>query len=97
MLMTRDTDEAIATAWNANMNCLRDVCRETIEALDDEGILASQWSQKEAIEMFWTMLSINNWEQLTIECGWSTIQYIDWMKTLLKRSFVAQPNELISK
>jgi AcrR family transcriptional regulator len=97
MLMTRDTDEAIATAWNGNMNCLRDVCRETIEALDDEGILASQWSQKEAIEMFWTMLSINNWEQLTIECGWSTIQYISWMKTLLKRSFVAQPHELISK
>lgn len=89
MLTTRDTDEATATAWNGCMNCLRDFCRETIELLDQEGHLASQWSQKQAIDMFWTMLSINNWEQLTIECGWSTSQYIDWMKMLLKRSFVA--------
>ena len=88
MLMTRETDEATAAAWDGNMSCLRDVCRETIEALEREGILAPEWSRKEAIEMFWTMISINNWEQLTIECGWSTTQYIGWMKTLLKRTFV---------
>lgn len=91
LLMTRETDEATAAAWNGSMSCLRDVCREIIDALDREGILASEWSHNEAIEMFWTMISINNWEQLTIECGWSTDQYIDRMKTLLKRTFVAQP------
>ncbi len=88
MLRTRDTDEAVAAAWNNGMGCLLDVCRETIETLDHEGFLASEWSRKEAIEMFYTMLSINNWEQLTIECGWSTPQYVDWMKTLSKRTFV---------
>jgi len=45
-------------------------------------------SRKEAIEMLWTMISINNWEQLTIECGWSAEQYIDRMKTLLKRILI---------
>ncbi len=88
MLSTRDTDEATAAAWNDSMSCLRDACQEIIEALDREEILASAWSQKEAIEMLWTMLSVNNWEQLTIECGWSTTQYIDQMTTLLKRTFV---------
>jgi hypothetical protein len=88
MLRTRDTDEATAAAWNNSMGCLIDACQETIGALDREGFLASEWSRKEAIEMFYTMLSINNWEQLTIECGWSTPQYIDWKKTLSKRTFV---------
>jgi len=92
MLMTRDTDEATAAAWNANMACLRDVCREIIEALEAEGVLTPQWSQKEAIEMLWTLLSINHWEQLTIECGWSTKQYISRMKTLLKRTLVKNAN-----
>jgi AcrR family transcriptional regulator len=90
MLRTRETDEATAAAWDNNMSCLRDVCREIIEALDHEGILAPEWSRSEAIEMLWTMLSFHNWEQLTIECGWSTAQYINWMKTLLKRTFVYQ-------
>ena len=88
LLTTRDTDEATATAWNGCMGSLRDVCQKTIETLDKEGILASKWTQKEATEMFWTIISIHNWEQLTIECGWSTDQYIDWMKELLKRTFI---------
>jgi AcrR family transcriptional regulator len=90
MLRTRETDEATAAAWDNNMSCLRDVCREIIEAIDHEGILAPEWSRSEAIEMLWTMLSFHNWEQLAIECGWSTAQYINWMKTLLKRTFVYQ-------
>ncbi len=88
LLSTRETDEATAAAWNSNMSGLRTVCGEIIEALESDGILASEWSKKEAIEIFWTMISINNWEQLTIECGWSTSQYIDRMKVLLKRTFV---------
>ena len=29
-----------------------------------------------------------NWEQLTIECGWSTAQYVERMKTLLRHTFI---------
>lgn len=88
MLLTKDSDEAMAAAWNNSMGCLRDVCQQTIETLDREGSLASGWSTKEATDMFWTMISISNWEQLTGECGWSTKQYIDRMKSLLKSTFV---------
>jgi hypothetical protein len=89
-LRTRDTDEASAAAWDGCMSGLRSVCQETIEALYHEGILAAEWSTSEAIEMFWTAISINNWEQLTIECGWTSDQYISRMKSLLKRTFVDQ-------
>jgi AcrR family transcriptional regulator len=88
LLNTRETDEATAAAWNGCMSGLRAVCQKTIEALDKEGILASPWTQEPAVEMFWTIISINNWEQLTIECGWSTDNYIAGIKTLLKRTFI---------
>jgi AcrR family transcriptional regulator len=88
MLLTKDSDEAMAAAWNNSMGCLRDVCQQTIETLDGEGMLSSEWSPEDATELFWTVISINNWEQLTKECGWSTKQYLDHMKTLLKRTLV---------
>jgi AcrR family transcriptional regulator len=87
-LSTRDMDEAMAAAWNDSMSCLRDVCREIVEMLERERLLTPGWSRDDAIDMLWTMLSIHNWEHLTIDCGWSTPQYITWMKTLLTRSFV---------
>jgi AcrR family transcriptional regulator len=89
LISTRDTDDAIAAAWNSSISCLRDACQEIVEALRREGNLASEWSRNDAIDMLWTMLSIHNWEYLTIECGWSTPKYIVRMKTLLTRSFVA--------
>ncbi len=88
LLSTRDTDEATAAAWNDSMSYLRDACRQIVDTLEREGNLAPGWSRNDAIDMLWTMLSIHNWEHLTIDCNWSTPQYIDWMKTLLKRTFV---------
>lgn len=88
LLETRETDEAAAAAWNDCMSCLRDFSQEIIEALDRDETLSPDWSRGKAIEMLWTILSFHNWEQLTVECGWSTTQYVSWMKTLLKRTFV---------
>ena len=39
-------------------------------------------------DLMWTMLSVRNWEQLTIECGWPQDRYIGRMQELLKRVFV---------
>lgn len=88
LLASRDTDEAAAAAWDANMRCLRDVCDQIVEALERENVLASGWSRQQASEMLWTMLSINNWEQLIVDCGWSSTQYVTTMKNLLKRILV---------
>jgi len=88
LLSTRDTDEASAAAWNDSMGCLKDVCKMIIDTLDKEGLLASEWSPNDATNIFWTMLSVQNWEQLTVERDQSTAQYVEWMKTLLKRAFV---------
>jgi AcrR family transcriptional regulator len=88
LLAVRETDEAAAAAWDDRMSAVRNSCRRTIEALYRDEMLASEWSREEAVDLMWTMLSIRNWEQLTIECGWSTGQYVGRMQKLLRRTFV---------
>ncbi len=73
------------------MGAVRESCRIMIEALHRDGMLAPERSRDEAVDLMWTMLSIRNWEQLTIECGWSTSHYVWRMQKLLKRTFVQGP------
>jgi hypothetical protein len=73
------------------MGVVRESCRVAIEALHRDGMLAPEWSRDEAVDLMWTMLSIRNWEQLTIECGWPRDRYIGRMQELLKRAFVQGP------
>ena len=93
LLAVRETDEAAAAAWDDRMGAVRESCRITIEALHREGMLAREWSRGEAVDLMWTMLSIRNWEQLTLECGWSSSQYVGRMQKLLKRALVRAPEE----
>jgi AcrR family transcriptional regulator len=90
LLNTRENDEAAAVAWSGCMTTLRDICRQVIESMDNEGTLDHEWNQDEAVEMLWTTVSIHSWEQLTIECGWSTMKYIDRMKVLLLNALVSK-------
>jgi len=88
LLLARDTDEAAAAAWDDRMLAMRDGCRAAIELLHSDGDLAPEWTPKKATDALWTMLLVPNWENLTGECGWSTRQYVRWMKTVAKRTFV---------
>lgn len=41
--------------------------------------------------MLSTLMSVSTWDDLTFTCGWSTEQYLDWMRLVVKRTFVRQP------
>ena len=88
LLEARESDEAAAAAWDDRMDAVRASCCDIIEALHRDGMLASEWSFEEATDLLWTMLSIRNWESLTIECGWSQGQYVDRVRELARRTFV---------
>lgn len=90
LLLAQDTDEAAKTAWQDRMVAMRDGCRAAIEALHSDGTLAPEWTPNRATDALWTMLLVPNWENLTGECGWSTQQYVRWMKTLAERTFVRE-------
>ena len=88
LLLAQSNDEAAAAAWQDRMLAMRDGCRAAIDALRADGILAAQWKPETATDALWTMLLVPNWENLTIECGWSTKQYVQRMKTVARRTFL---------
>lgn len=88
LLAARETDEAVAAAWDDRMGVVYEACRNIVDRLHGDGMLATGWSLEEAADLLWTMLSIRNWESLTLECGWSTGQYVGWMQELTKRTFL---------
>ena len=90
LLLARDTDDAADIAWKDRMAAMRDGCRAAIDALHSDGKLAPEWTRPKATDALWALLLVPNWENLTVECGWSTKEYIRRMKTLAQRSFVDQ-------
>lgn len=85
----RDTDDAVAAAWDDRMGDVHSACARAIADLAAEGRLAPGWSQQAAADLLWTMLSISTWEQLTIDRGWSIADYVTQTQLLARRAFVA--------
>jgi len=91
LLAERETDEAVAAAWDDRLRAVHDACRDIVERLRREGALGPGWATDEAADLLWTMLSIRNWESLTRERGWALDRYVDRMQDLTKRVFVREP------
>jgi len=89
LLAMKDTDDAAATAWDDRMQAMRQGCDAAIFALDRDGKLSADHAPDEATDILWTMLSVRNWEQLTMECGWSQARYINTLKCVARRVLVA--------
>ena len=89
LLAMKDTDEAAAKAWDERMQDMRQGCEAAIGALNSDNLLSPGHAPDQATDILWTMLSVRNWEQLTIECGWPQEKYIETLKSLARRIFVA--------
>ncbi len=89
LLAMKDTDEAAAKAWNERMEDMREGCEAAINALQNDKTLSPAYSPDEATDILWTMLSIRNWELLCIERGWSQKKYLENLKSLARRAFLA--------
>jgi AcrR family transcriptional regulator len=90
LLTVRDTDQAAAAAWADRMQALYQGCMTTIQCLVRDGLLASEWTVQEAADFMWALISIRNWEHLTIERGWTQDQYIVRIKMILNRALVRE-------
>lgn len=89
LMAMKDTDAAAANAWDDRMQAMREGCAAAILALERDGNLSPDHSAEDAIDILWTMLSVRNWEQFTLECGWSREKYGKTLKSLARRVFVA--------
>jgi len=90
LLAARETDKAVAAAWDDRMRVVQEACHDIVGRLRRDGMLAPGWSLDEAGEMLWTMLSIGSWENLTLERGWPVSLYVARMKELTRRAFVRE-------
>src|SRR4028119_475294 len=93
LLAERESDEAVAAAWDDRMRGVYDACRDIIERLRRDGTLVPGWPTEEAADLLWTMLSIRNWESLTRGRRWSGDHYVGQMQDLTKRVFVRGSEE----
>jgi AcrR family transcriptional regulator len=88
----RESDEGAAAAWQDRMDSLRDgPCRYLIERLEEDGRLDPEWETETAVDVLWTLISIQTWESLVIERGWSDVQYAANLKQIIKRALIATP------
>jgi AcrR family transcriptional regulator len=88
LLTVRETDEAAADAWADRMAAVYQGCKIVVNRLFEENHLAPEWNREEAADFFFSLLSLLNWEYLTMERGWSNHQFIQRMQTVLKKTLV---------
>ena len=77
-----DADARLARA--DRMGALREGCAAAVEALARDGMLAAGLDTAHATDMLWTLLSVESWERLTRDCGWSQAAYLDGMRTMAR-------------
>lgn len=88
LLRMRETDDAARAAWEDRMQALRRGCEAAVDALIKDGRLSAIYGRTVATDILWTLLSIQNWEQLTFDCNWTRKKYAARMKALARTILV---------
>lgn len=88
LLAMKETDSEARIAWDDRMRAVRQGCRAAVDALEQDGMLSPQHSVQQSTDILWTLLSVRNWEQLVIDCGWSHQHYIDGIKRIARNALV---------
>ena len=90
LMAMEDTDEAAKLAWADRKAAIAHGCQAAVKALKNDGVLLQEHTIKEATDILFSLLSVQTWENLTQDCGWSQRQYVKKMKALAKKMLVAE-------
>ena len=71
----RENDKAAAEAWDERMQAVRHGCKAAVRAIEKDGKLKSDLSEQVATDILWTLLTVENWERLVLDCTWSQSEY----------------------
>lgn len=89
LMAMKDTDAAAAATWEDRQQAIRHGCDAAIKALKKDGDLSSEHTAKQATDILWMLVSIQNWEHLVKNCGWSQKRYVDTTTAMAKTLLVA--------
>lgn len=87
----RASDAEAAAAWNDRMQAVRHGCAAAVQALAADKTLRPDLNEAVATDLLWTLLSVENWEQLVRDCGWSQAEYERRMADLAEAALVSRP------
>jgi AcrR family transcriptional regulator len=87
-LWSMHNDAAIRAAWEERMESRRKLYHEVVEWLDREGQLAPHWDIETATDLLWSLTSWQVWEQLVVDRGWSKEDYVDHLRSVLRRTLL---------
>ena len=85
----RDSDAEAAAAWDDRMRAVRHGCAAAVEALAADKMLRPDLKKEVATDLLWTLLSVENWERLVRDCGWSQTDYESQIKRLAEAALLA--------
>ena len=85
----RDSDAEAAAAWDDRMRAVRHGCAAAVEALAADKMLRPDLNNEVATDLLWTLLSVENWERLVRDCGWSQTDYESRIKRLAEAALLA--------
>jgi hypothetical protein len=57
------------------MQAVRHGCQAAVRAIEKDGKLKSDLSEQVATDILWTLLTVENWEKLVLDCTWSQSEY----------------------
>lgn len=81
-------DTEAAAAWDDRMQAVRHGCAAAVAALNADGDLRSDLSEQTATDMLWVLLSVENWEKLVRECGWTQEAYLAEITALSRNALI---------
>ena len=86
----RDTDKEAAAAWEDRMWAVRQGCESAVRAILEDGYLKEGITEITGVDLLWTLLSVENWERLVLECGWLQSDYEQTLKKIAEVSLMSQ-------
>ena len=89
LMAMQETDSEARMAWEGRMLAVREGCEAAVDALAGDNKLSPDIEAEKATDLLWTLLSVRNWEQLTLECGWSQEDYVAEMKRTARKALLA--------
>ena len=84
------SDKEAAAAWNDRMKAVRHGCEAAVQAISLDGSLTRDLTEEAATDLLWTLLSVENWERLIRDCGWTQSAYEKTIKQTAEAALLSQ-------
>ena len=75
--------------WRVRRAHERYGCEAAVMALKAADRLMPDYSVEQATDLLWALLSVEVWEKLRFECGWSQAVYITTVQKMARDSLVS--------